>query len=111
LLEQGLRDCGDLRVRGADVDIGLEEDLDDADAVIGVRNDVLDIVDRGGQRALERRGDAAGHLVRRQAGVLPDHADHRNANFREDVGRGAQRGQRTNDQDQQRQDHEGVRPP
>jgi hypothetical protein len=26
--------------------------------------------------ALERRGDAAGHLVRRQAGVLPDHADH-----------------------------------
>jgi hypothetical protein len=27
--------------------------------------------------ALEQRRDAAGHLVRRQAGVLPGHRDHR----------------------------------
>ena len=39
---------------------------------VRVRFDVLDVVDRGRQRALEQRGDAAGHLIRRQAGVLPD---------------------------------------
>jgi hypothetical protein len=53
---------------------------------------VLDVVDRGGQSALERRGDAARHLVRRQAGVLSDNADHGNADLREDVGRRTQRG-------------------
>ena len=42
LLEQRLRDRGDLGVRGPDIDIGLEEDLDDADAVIGVRDDMRD---------------------------------------------------------------------
>ena len=110
LLEQRLRDRGDLGVGGADIDIGLEEDLDDAEAVIGVRDDVLDVVDRGGQRALERRGDAAGHLVGRQAGVLPDHADHGDADIRKDIGRRAQRGERPDDQDEQRQHNEGVRP-
>ena len=64
-----LRDRRDLRVGGADVDARLEEDLDDADAGIGVGLDVLDVVDGRGQRALERRDDAARHLVRRQAGV------------------------------------------
>ena len=57
--DQGLRNRGDLRVGGADVDIGLEEDLDDAEAVIGIGFDVLDVVDGRRQRALERRGDAA----------------------------------------------------
>ena len=38
---------------------GLEEDLDDADAGIGLGLDVLDVVDGGGERALERRDDAA----------------------------------------------------
>jgi hypothetical protein len=52
LLEQRLRDRGDLGVGGADIDVGLEEDLDDAEAVIGIGDDVLDVVDRGRQRAL-----------------------------------------------------------
>ena len=109
-LDQGLRDRGDLGVGGADIDIGLEEDLDDAEAVIGIGRDVLDVVDRGGQRALKRRDDAAGHLVRRQPGILPDHADHGNADVREDVGRRAQRRQRPDDQQQQREHNERVRP-
>ena len=58
LLDHGLRDRGDLRIRGADIDVRLEVDLDDADAVIGIGGDMLDVIDRGCQRALERRGDA-----------------------------------------------------
>ena len=110
LLEQRLRDRGDLRIRGADVDIGLEENLDDPEPAIGVRHDVLDVVHRGGERALERRRDTSGHLIRRQAGVLPDDTDHRDTNFRENVGRRAERRQRTDDQQQQRQHHERVGP-
>ena len=55
LLEQRLRDRGDLGVGGADVGTGLEEYLDDAEAVEGVGLDVLDVVDRRRQRALELR--------------------------------------------------------
>ena len=108
LLQQRLRDRGDLRVGGADVDIGLEEDLDDADAVIGVGDDMLDVVDGRGQRALERRRDASGHLVRRQAGIVPDHADHGDADVREDVGRRAQCRKRTQQHQEQRQHDESI---
>ncbi|MGY4486666.1 hypothetical protein ACVWWR_005857 [Bradyrhizobium sp. LM3.2] len=59
LLDQRLRDRRDLRIGGADIDVRLKEDLDDAKAVVGVGGDVLDVVDRRGQRALERRRDAA----------------------------------------------------
>ena len=110
LLDQGLRNRGDLGVGGADVDVRLEENLDDADAVIGIRGDVLDVVDGGRQRALERRDDAPRHLVRRQAGVLPDHADHGNPDLRKNVGGRAQRCQRPDDQQQQREHDKGIRP-
>jgi hypothetical protein len=110
LLDQRLRDRRDLGVGGTDVDIRLEEDFDDAEAVIGIGNDVLDVVDGRGQRALERRGDAPGHLVRRQAGILPDHPDHRDADVRKDVGWRAQGGQRSDDQQQQREHDKRIRP-
>jgi hypothetical protein len=110
LLQQGLGDRRDLRVGGTDVDIGLEEDLDDADAIVGVRNDVLDVVDRRGQRPLERRRDAPRHLVGRQAGVRPGHADHRDADFGKDVGRRAQRRQRSDNQQQDREHDESIWP-
>ena len=110
LFQQRLRDCGDLCVRGPDVDVGLKEDLDDAKAVIGVGDDVFDVVDGGGQRPLKRRGDAPGHLVGRQTGILPDHADHGDTDIRENVGRRPQRGQRPDDQEQQREHDERVRP-
>ena len=48
-----LRDRGDLRDRRLDVGARLEEDLDDRDAAQRLRLDVLDVVDRGRQRALE----------------------------------------------------------
>ena len=72
---------------------------------------MLDIVHRRGERALERSHDAAVHLVGRQAGVLPHDADHRNLNVRKDVGRGAQRRERAEDENQQRKHHERVGTP
>ena len=108
LLDQGLRNRGDLGVGGADVDVGLEEDLDDAEAVVGIGLDMLDVVDGGRQRALERRRDAPGHLIGRQTGILPDHADDGNADVGEDIGRRSQRGERADDQDQQRQHDERI---
>ena len=110
LLDQGLRNRGDLGVGGADIDVRLEEDLDDAEAVIGVGDDMFDIVDRGGQRPLERRGDASGHLIRRQAGILPDHPDDGDADVRENVGGRAQCGERPDNQQKQREHDEGIRP-
>ena len=108
LLEHRLRNGRDLRIRGADVDVRLEEDLDDAVGVVGIGDDVLDVVDGRGQRALERRDDAARHLVRRQAGVLPHHADHGNPDFREDVGRRPQGRERAYDQKKKGQHDESI---
>ena len=45
LLQHRLRERGDLGGGGADVDAGLEEDLDDADAGQRLALDVLDVVD------------------------------------------------------------------
>ena len=110
LLDQRLRNRGDLGVGGADIDVGLEEDLDDTEAVIGIRDDMLDVVDRRRQRPLERRGDTPGHLIRRQPGILPDHADHGDPDVREDVRGRAQCGERSDDQKQQREHDEGIGP-
>ena len=109
LLDHGLRDRRDLRIRSADIHVRLKEDLDDADAVVGIGDDMFDVIDGRGQRTLERRGDAAGHLIRRQSGVGPDHADHGNPDVGKDIGRRTERLQRTDDQQQQRQNHKRVR--
>ena len=69
---------------------------------------MFDVIDGRGQRALERRHDAARHLVRRQAGVLPHHADHRDADFREDVGRRAQSRKWPHNQKQEREHDERI---
>ena len=58
----------------------------------------------------ERGDDAPRHAVGRQAGVLPDDADDRDADIGKDVGGRAQRRERADDQDQQRQHDEGVGP-
>jgi hypothetical protein len=49
LLEHRLGDRGHLGGGGADVDVGLEEDLDDADARQRLALDVLDVVDARGE--------------------------------------------------------------
>jgi hypothetical protein len=94
----------------ARVGAGLEEDLHDADAGIGRGLDVLDVVDGRGKRALELQHDAARHLVGLQAGVLPDGGDHgRRISGKMSVGvRRAASG--PDDQDQQSEDNERVRP-
>ena len=110
LPDDRLRDRRHLGVGGADIDIRLEEDLDDSDAVIGVGDDVLDVVDRRRQRPLKRRDDAPGHLVRRQAGIIPDHSDDGNPDLGKDIGRRAQRSQRPDDQQQQSEHDKRIRP-
>ena len=110
LLEQGLRNRGDLRVRGGDIDRRVEEDLDDAEGGIRIRLDVLDVVDRRRQRALERGDDAPGHLVGRQALVLPGHADDRDVDARKNIDRHAQRGERAEEENEQGRDDERIGP-
>ena len=95
----------------ADVGARLEEHFDDAKAVIGIGLDMLDVVDRRRQCALRLRRDAAGHVLRREAGVLPDDRDHRNADVRKNIDRRAQRRQRADDENDQREHDERVGPP
>ena len=75
--------------------VGMEVDLHHRDAVERLRLDVLDVVDRGGQRALRDGDDALLHLLRREAGVVPDDADDRDVDVRENVDRRGQRRIRT----------------
>ena len=65
LLQQGLRNRGDLSRCGADIYIGLEIDFDDAFAGQRLALGMFDIIDGGSQHALIGRDDAARHLVRR----------------------------------------------
>ena len=110
LLQHGLRDRADLGLGDADIGARLEEDLDDAAAVEGLALDVLDIVDGRGERALIVVDDAAGHVLRREAGIGPDDSDDGDADVGEDVGGRAPDGQAAEQQDQDRQDGEGVGP-
>ncbi len=50
---------------------------------------MLDVIYRRRQRALGLRRDTAGHVLRLQAGVLPDDRYHRDADVRKDVDRRA----------------------
>ncbi|KAG1255755.1 hypothetical protein G6F65_016602 [Rhizopus arrhizus] len=109
LLDDGLRDGGDLRIGGADVHAGLEEHLDPAHARQRLRFDVLDVVDGGAERTLIGGNHAPGHRIRRQAGVLPDHGDDGDADIGEYIGGGAQRAERTDDADENGHHHEGIR--
>ncbi len=98
LAHHELRYRGDLRIGHRDVHAGLEKDFDDAHAVVRVGLDVFDVVHCGGEDALKRGGDATSHLIGRQAGVRPGHSNHRNANFRKDVGGGFESRQRPQDE-------------
>ena len=107
-------DCergGQLRDGRFDLGVGMEEELDDAEPGQRLRLHVLDVVDRGGEGALAADGDDFGHLLRRDAGVGPDDADHRNIDFGKDVGGHADDGQHAQDDDQHGHDDEGVGAP
>ena len=68
----------------------------------------LDVIDRCRQHALKRGCETAGHLIRRQPGVLPDHGDHRNSDVGKDVDGRAKSGERTDDQNGKSEHHERV---
>jgi len=96
--KKGLRYARYLGQRGSNFCIGVEENLDDIDAVISLALDVLDVVNRRCERSLEDGSDAARELRRRHTGVLPDNADDRDIDIRKNVGRGPQDYQRADDQ-------------
>ena len=108
LLQDGLRDRGDLSLRGVDVDGRLEKDLDHADARQRLRLDVLDVVDGGRQCALVGRDDAARHVVGRQAGVAPHRGNDGNADVGKNVGRRSESGESPEYEDEDRHHDEGV---
>ncbi len=111
LAQQRLRDRGDLRVGDANVRAWLEEDLNDAEPGVGRCFGMLDVVDGRGQHTLELGHHAAGHLVRRQAGVVPDRRDHRDADFRENVDRRAPSRERADNEKEQGKHDKRVRAP
>ena len=107
-LEHRLRGGRHLRQRGGDVDILLKEDFDDAVAVERLRFDVLDIADLRRQCALVVVDDAAGHVVRQQAVIGPNDADHRDVDVGKDVGRRLHGGADAEQRDDDREHDEGV---
>ena len=110
-LEHRLRSRRHLRQRGADIDVFLKEDFDDAVAVERLRLDMLDVADLRGQGALVVVDDAPGHIVRQEPVIGPHHADDRNIDVGKDVGRRPQRRQRAEDRNQEGEDDKGVWPP
>ena len=88
----------------------LKKYLDHRNAGQGLGFDVLDVVYGGGQTALVDRRDALTDFLSRQPGIVPHDADHRNVDFREDVGRHLGEHERSSEKNQQRHDQEGVGP-
>ncbi len=101
----------DLRQRHFDLGVRLEIDADDRDAVVGLRFDVLDVVDGGGEGPLEDGDHALFHLLGRQALIAPDDADHRNVDVRKDIHRHGDDGRSAKNGDQHGHHYEGVRAP
>src|ERR1700730_18320814 len=69
---------------------------------------MFDVIDRRRQGALKLGRHAAGHLIPRQPGVLPDHRDYRDPDVRKDVDGCAQGGERTDDENDQGEHDERV---
>ena len=110
LAQHGLGDGGDLGVGGVQARVRLQVHLDDGLPVDGGGLDALDVVHRGREHALVRGRDPPFQLLGVQPGVLPGHRDDRDVDRGEDVGGRARDDDRTGDQDQEREDDEGVRP-
>ena len=77
----------DLRDGEVEIDVRLEIDLLNRQAIQGLRLDVLDAVDVRADRVLAVGGDALLHLGRAEAGVAPDHRHDRDPDLGKDVGR------------------------
>ncbi len=109
--EQRLRERRDLRQAHLHLRVRLEENADDGRAIVRLRLDVLDVVDRGGEGALVNRDDALLHLLRRDPVVAPDDADHRDIDVGKDVYRHGPDGGAAKQRDRQGHDDKRIRPP
>ncbi len=109
-VQHGLRGGRQLRDSGFDFGIGMEEDLDNAEARQRLRLHVLDVVNAGGKGALAADRYHVRHVLRRDAAVRPHDADNGNIDFGENVGGHAQDGERAERQHQQRHDDKSVGP-
>ena len=98
LAQLGLRHRRDLRNGGGNGYVGLEVNLHYGNAHQRLRFNMVDIVDRGGQRAFRQGDDAAGHIRGGEPLILPNDADHRNIDVGEYVDRRIQNGERSDDQ-------------
>jgi hypothetical protein len=85
LAQLRLADGRNLGNRHGNVDLRLEENLDDANAVERLRLNVLNVIDRRCQSALALPHNALRHLLRRQAGIGPYHGDNGNINIRKNI--------------------------
>ena len=108
---QHLVDRRHLRHRARYIYVGLKENLDDGNPVVGLRLDVLYVVHRRGHAALAVRHDALGHLVGRKSGVIPNHGHDGNIDIGENVRRHRFDREDADDQNQQRKDDKSVWPP
>src|SRR5271166_505105 len=88
----------------------MKENANDRDAVVGLRFNVLDVIDRGRQRSLTNGDDALFHLLRRNSHIAPHQADHRYVNVRENVRRHDEDRDAAKNRDQYRHNNEGVGP-
>ncbi len=80
LLDNCLRYRGNLGLRHRCIRTGLEVDLHNPAAVIGLALDMLDIIHGRGQGALVIIHHAARHILGHQARIGPDHCHNRNTN-------------------------------
>ena len=110
LANKVLRSRGDLRVCRIQAGAGLQKDLDHRNTVVAGRFGVLHVVNQRRQRLLVRRRQPAFDLFCVQTRVLPRNCHDRDVDVREDVRRCAQNHDGTQQQNQQRQHDERVRP-
>ena len=106
--------CGhsaDLCQSHVDLDVGLEVHANDRDAAIGLRLDVLDIVYSGRHRSLEDGDHPLFHLFRREALVVPNHADDRDIDIRKDIHGHSNDGGSAENGDEHSHNHESVGAP
>ncbi len=109
--QQGARGGGHLGNCRADVGPGLEVDLDNSDAGNRLGFDPFNAVDRGGVGALADQNHPALHVLRGQAGVIPDHDHHRDVDRRKNIHHHPAERKDAHHQDQQTHDCHGVGAP
>ena len=86
----------------------MKEEFDYANAVIGGRFNVFDIIDRRRQRPFFAVNNSLGDLIGRQSGVTLNHTDHRNIDSGKNVGRRFGKDKRRHQEHQQGCDDECV---